>query len=67
MTCIVVDDEPLAREAIVTLISQMPELELLKEFSSADSASRYLDSQPVDIIFLDIQILSPRIFRKIRW
>jgi DNA-binding LytR/AlgR family response regulator len=56
MTCIVVDDEPLAREAIVTLISQMPELELLKEFSSADSASRYLDTQPVDIIFLDIQM-----------
>jgi DNA-binding LytR/AlgR family response regulator len=56
MTCIVVDDEPLAREAMVTLIAQMPELELLKEFSSADSASRYLNTGPVDIIFLDIQM-----------
>jgi DNA-binding LytR/AlgR family response regulator len=51
MTCIVVDDEPLAREAILTLIRQMPELELIKEFSSADAASKYLETESVDVIF----------------
>ncbi len=56
MNCIVVDDEPLAREAIVTLIRQMPELRLLNEFSNADAASKYLDVENVDIIFLDIQM-----------
>jgi DNA-binding LytR/AlgR family response regulator len=56
MTCIVIDDEPLAREAILTLIRQMPELELIKEFSSADAASKYLATESVDVIFLDIQM-----------
>lgn len=56
MKCIVVDDEPLAREAVVNLIGQMPGLELLKEFSSADAASKYLEAENVDLIFLDIQM-----------
>ena len=56
MNCIVVDDEPLAREAILTLIGQISELELVKEFSSADAASRFLDTESIDLIFLDIQM-----------
>jgi DNA-binding LytR/AlgR family response regulator len=56
MTCIVIDDEPLARQAILKLISQTPELECVKEFSSANAASRYMDIESVDLIFLDIQM-----------
>jgi DNA-binding LytR/AlgR family response regulator len=56
MNCIVVDDEPLAREAIVSLIKEVPDLELIKEFGSADAAAKYLEAEHVDIIFLDIQM-----------
>jgi two-component system LytT family response regulator len=56
MNCIVVDDEPLAREAMVTLIRKFPGLELLNEFSGATAAAKFLETESVDIIFLDIQM-----------
>jgi len=56
MTCVIIDDEPLARKAINILISQTPELELLEEFGTADDAAQYLQTNPVDLIFLDIQM-----------
>ncbi|RYE59508.1 MAG: response regulator transcription factor [Sphingobacteriales bacterium] len=56
MKCIVVDDEPLARQAIKTLIGQFPELEFMAEFSHADAASTYLNDNPTDLVFLDIQM-----------
>jgi len=56
MNCIIVDDEPLAREAIELLIAATPELNLVAKFGSADAASRYLTENPVALIFLDIQM-----------
>lgn len=56
MTCIVVDDEPLARKAILSLIGKTPGLELLGEFGSAQAAANFLKNEEVDIIFLDIEM-----------
>lgn len=56
MNCIVVDDEPLAREAIKMLISQIPALVFEEEFSHADTAAAYLREHPVGLVFLDIQM-----------
>ncbi|MEN7551289.1 LytTR family DNA-binding domain-containing protein [Rapidithrix thailandica] len=56
MNCIIVDDEPLAREAIQLLIHETGQLNLLGAFNSALSATRFLDEQAVDLIFLDIQM-----------
>ncbi|MCF0075302.1 LytTR family DNA-binding domain-containing protein [Dyadobacter sp. CY261] len=56
MNCIIVDDEPLAREAIQLLIGTCKELTLLGGFGSANQASRFMDEHAVDLVFLDIQM-----------
>jgi len=56
MTCIIVDDEPLAREAIQLLVSKVKSLQALGNFSSANAAAAYLTENAVDLVFLDIQM-----------
>lgn len=56
MKCIIVDDEPIARKGIKNLVDQVPQLELLDSFNSAEAASLFLLSNPVDLIFLDIHM-----------
>lgn len=56
MNCIIVDDEPLAREAIEMLIEQNTALNLLGSFNSAASAAEFMEDHTVDLIFLDIQM-----------
>jgi DNA-binding LytR/AlgR family response regulator len=54
--CLVVDDEPLAREAIRVHIGKMPELELVDECENALQAIASLRKNHVDLIFLDIEM-----------
>ena len=54
--CIVVDDEPLAIEKLTGYIGRMPLLSLEASFESALEAMEYLHSNPVDLVFLDIQM-----------
>ncbi len=56
MTCIIVDDEPLAREAMRQLIAQTTDLQFEAEFSHTETAATYLSSHSVDLVFLDIQM-----------
>lgn len=56
MKCIVVDDEPLARELIKSYITRTPGLELIAEFETAGDALDTVVSQNVDVIFLDINM-----------
>lgn len=56
MKCIIVDDEPLAREAMELLVGEMPELELAGTFHSAMSAAGFIKENEVDLIFTDIQM-----------
>lgn len=56
MKCIIVDDEPLAREAIEMLIEKTQDLSLLGTFNSAATASKFLAENDVDLVFLDIQM-----------
>ena len=56
MRAIIVDDEPLARDAIELLTAKMVNLEITATFSSALSASKYINENPVDLIFLDIEM-----------
>ncbi len=56
MKCIIVDDEPIARKGIRSLVARVPELELLEMFNNASSAADYLTNHPVELIFLDIQM-----------
>jgi len=56
MKCIIVDDEPIAREGMESLVARMPELELLKSFCNAEEASAFIREVTVDLIFLDINM-----------
>lgn len=54
--CLVVDDEPPARELITRYISQVPNLHLQAEASNALEAMSLLQRLPVDLLFLDINM-----------
>ena len=54
--CLVVDDEPPAREIIRRYIEQMPVLELSGECANAIQAFTLLQQHPVDLLFLDIRM-----------
>lgn len=54
--CIAVDDELPALELIKNYVSQVPELQLLHSFNDAVSAEEFLRANPVDILFIDINM-----------
>jgi two-component system, LytTR family, response regulator len=54
--CIIVDDEPMARDVVRRYIQKIPTLKLLEEFGNAIDATIFLLEQPVDMIFLDIKM-----------
>lgn len=59
LTCIAVDDEPLALTLLTTFIAQTPFLRLLGAFPSAVAALRMLHepgAEAVEVVFLDIQM-----------
>ena len=56
LKCIAVDDEPLALELLEDNISKLPYLQLVGKCSNAIEAMKMLQSQSVDLIFLDIQM-----------
>jgi DNA-binding LytR/AlgR family response regulator len=56
MTCIIVDDEPLARDEMQSLIQEVSQLEIIGKFSNARAALDFLKTKDVDVIFLDIEM-----------
>ncbi len=56
LTCIIIEDEPLAIKKLVNYIDKLPTLKLLKTFHSAISAIGYLKENAIDLIFLDIEM-----------
>jgi len=56
MNCIIVDDEPLAREEMQALIKDVSNIEILEKFSNAPAAMNFLKEHKVDLVFLDIEM-----------
>ncbi|MBD0259407.1 MAG: response regulator transcription factor [Cytophagales bacterium] len=56
ITCIIVEDEPLAVKVLADYIAQVPFLEPRGTFKDAILAADYLRNHPVDLIFLDIHL-----------
>jgi two-component system LytT family response regulator len=56
---VTVDDEPLARERLKLLLAAELDVHIVSECKNGAEAIAYLHSQPVDLLFLDIQM--PRI------
>lgn len=54
--CITIDDEPLALAQIKAYISKISFLEHVAEFSNAIEAQQFLESESVDLIFVDINM-----------
>lgn len=53
---IALDDEPLALKVIESFCSRIDYIQLEKTFTQTSEAHKYLRKQPVDLIFLDIQM-----------
>jgi len=56
ITCIAIDDEPIALGIVVSHIKKIPYLELLAEFDNPIDASEFLQENNVQLIFLDINM-----------
>lgn len=56
LKCIIVDDEPIAIEYLKDYVNQMPNLELIETANRASKAHKILESEKIDLIFLDIQM-----------
>ncbi|MEL0650472.1 LytTR family DNA-binding domain-containing protein [Algibacter sp. TI.3.09] len=56
ITCVIVDDEPMALNLVESYVKKTPFLELKQKCSSAIEAMEFIKEQPVDLLFLDIQM-----------
>jgi two-component system LytT family response regulator len=56
ISTLVVDDEPIARHAIVRLLREDADIELLGECGDGASAAKAIRDQSPDLVFLDIQM-----------
>jgi two-component system response regulator LytT len=56
ITCIAIDDEPLALQLVTGYIEKTPALKLLGSFDNPLDASEFISNQVVDLIFVDIQM-----------
>lgn len=56
ITCIAIDDEPLALGLIVSYIQKTPFLDLLAEFDNPIDAAEFLQDNEIQLLFLDIQM-----------
>lgn len=56
LTCTIIDDEPLAVSLLETYVRKTPFLELKGSYNSAINALSDLSIDPVDLLFLDIQM-----------
>ena len=53
---VVVDDEPMARERIVGLLSQEKDIEVVGEYADGTQAVSAIQQQHPDLVFLDVQM-----------
>ena len=56
MRTIIVDDEPLAREQLKLLLSAENDVQILSGCKNGAEALALLRSQPIDLLFLDVQM-----------
>jgi DNA-binding LytR/AlgR family response regulator len=56
LTCIIVDDEPVARKILNEFVDQVPFLDLQGKFENALKTEVFLGNHTVDVIFLDIEM-----------
>ncbi|MDR3711922.1 MAG: LytTR family DNA-binding domain-containing protein [Puia sp.] len=56
INCVIIDDEPLAREGIASYVKEVDFLNLVDTCENPVELLKVMDRQPIDLIFLDIQM-----------
>ena len=56
LSCIIVDDEPVARKILHEFVDQVPFMQLQGKFENAMKAEAFLKNNDTDIMFLDIEM-----------
>lgn len=56
MNCIIIEDEIPAQKILKNYLGKLPNIELLATFNAAIEASPFLNSNEVDVVFLDINL-----------
>lgn len=56
LTCVAVDDEPLALELISQYLQQFPEFELIATFEDAIEGANFLQKNTIDLLLIDISM-----------
>jgi len=56
ITCVIVDDEPIAREILESFIKKTPNLELIASCKNAVEALQVTQTDAIDLFFLDINM-----------
>src|SRR4051812_12523345 len=56
INCVIIDDEPIAREIVRSYCSHIKTLNVISEFENAIDAGVFLQKQTVDLLFLDINM-----------
>ena len=56
ITCLIVDDEPIARDIITAYCKHLPQLTVAASCDNALDAKVVLQQQAIDILFLDINM-----------
>ncbi len=56
MKCLIIDDEPIARNGIADFVSKIDFLETVGTCASALEATSYLQEKAIDLLFLDINM-----------
>ncbi len=56
MTCLIIDDSPMARAALRSLVEEVPFLELAGECEDALSALKLMQERPANLLFLDVEM-----------
>ena len=56
ITCIAIDDEPLALELIREYVGKFPELKIVQTFDDAINGADFLRTHDIDLLFIDINM-----------
>ena len=56
MKCIIIDDEPLAREELSEELNGFESIEIIGSFGNATKALDFTKNNHVDLVFLDIEM-----------
>lgn len=54
--CVIIDDEPLAIQLLESYVQRIDNIEMFSSFTNPLEALKYIRTNPVDLVFLDIQM-----------